>query len=164
MTNTWAIGRWVSYYCAGFGRAAPRPPNAPPPAQKPKLRQKPMTILHNDEPIDFKGRTSDSWCCVDCGMNTAPGTPPRRLMAFLFQQAGMDSEVKSCITWDSEVYTVRDSVWKKAGIAPMGGCLCIGCLERRIGRRLEPKDFPADDAFNHPDLPATERLLNRRSR
>ena len=84
-------------------------------------------------------------------------------MAFLFQQAGMDDEVKSCITWDSEVYTVRDSVWKKAGIAPMGGCLCIGCLERRIGRRLEPKDFPADDAFNHPDLPGTERLLNRRS-
>ena len=103
-------------------------------------------------------------CCIDCGMNTAPGTPPRRLMAFLFQQAGMDAEVKSCITWDSEVYTVRDSVWKKAGIAPMGGCLCIGCLERRIGRRLEPKDFPADDAFNHPDLPGTERLLNRRSR
>ena len=123
-----------------------------------------LTILHNDEPIDLKDRTTDSWCCVDCGMNTAPGTPPRRLMAFLFQQAGMDAEVKSCITWDSEVYTVRDSVWKKAGIAPMGGCLCIDCLERRIGRRLEPKDFPADDAFNHPDLPGTERLLNRRGR
>ena len=122
-----------------------------------------MTILHDDEPIDLKDRTTDSWCCVDCGMNTAPGTPPRRLMAFLFQQAGMDDEVRSRITWDSEVYTVRDSVWKKAGIAPMGGCLCIGCLERRIGRRLEPKDFPADDAFNHPDLPGTERLLNRRS-
>jgi len=125
-----------------------------------------MTILHNDDPIDLKDRkdrTSDSWCCIDCGMNTAPGTPPRRLMAFLFQQAGMDDEVRSRITWDSEVYTVRDSVWKKAGIAPMGGCLFIGCLERRIGRRLEPKDFPADDAFNHPDLPGTERLLNRRS-
>ena len=60
-----------------------------------------MTILHNDDPIDLKDRkdrTSDSWCCIDCGMNTAPGTPPRRLMAFLFQQAGMDAEVKSCIT------------------------------------------------------------------
>ena len=70
-----------------------------------------MTILHNDDPIDLrdrKDRTSDSWCCVDCGMNTAPGTPPRRLMAFLFQQAGLDDDVKSCITWDSEVYTVRD--------------------------------------------------------
>jgi len=58
----------------------------------------PMTILHDDEPIDLKDRTPDSWCCVDCGMNTAPGTPPRRLMAFVFQQAGMDAEVKSCIT------------------------------------------------------------------
>ena len=25
---------------------------------------------------------------------------------------------------------------------PYGGCLCIGCLEKRIGRKLKPKDFP----------------------
>ena len=57
---------------------------------------------------------------LDLSTTCSPGTPPRRLMAFLFQQAGMDDEVKSCVTWDSEVYTVRDSVWKKAGIAPRG--------------------------------------------
>jgi hypothetical protein len=39
------------------------------------------------------------------------------------------------------------------------GCLCIGCLEKRIGRRLKPKDF-TDHPFNQ--LPGTPRLLNRR--
>jgi hypothetical protein len=42
----------------------------------------------------------------------------------------------------------------------MGGCLCIGCLEKRLGRRLGPKDFLRHHAFMR--LPGTERLLNRR--
>src|SRR5215475_4640415 len=59
-----------------------------------------------------------------------------------------------------EIYTVGDAVWKKAGMEPMGGCLCIGCLERRLGRKLRPKDFPARDEFNI--LPGTKRLIERR--
>jgi hypothetical protein len=59
-----------------------------------------------------------------------------------------------------EVYTVRDSVWKAAAIEPMGGCLCIGCLEKRLGRRLTPKDFLRRHPFN--SLPGTERLTERR--
>jgi hypothetical protein len=58
-----------------------------------------------------------------------------------------------------EVFYVRDRVWKKAGMKPWGGCLRIGCLETRIGRRLKPKDF-TDHIFN--TLPCTPRLLNRR--
>ena len=40
------------------------------------------------------------------------------------------------------------------------GCLCIGCLEQRIGRKLMPMDFP-DHVFN-TDLPGTPRLMERR--
>jgi hypothetical protein len=40
-----------------------------------------------------------------------------------------------------------------------GGCLCIGCLEKRIGRRLIADDF-ADHPFN--SLPGTPRLMERR--
>jgi hypothetical protein len=61
---------------------------------------------------------------------------------------------------DSEVYTVRDAIWEKAGMEPFGGCLCIGCLEKRLGRRLKPKDFDWNHPFNA--LPGTPRLLNRR--
>jgi hypothetical protein len=54
-----------------------------------------MTILHNDEPIDLKHRTPDSWCCVDCGMNTAPGTPPAKADGILISTGrhGWRSEV-----------------------------------------------------------------------
>ena len=47
-----------------------------------------------------------------------------------------------------------------AGMEPYGGCLCIGCLEKRIGRVLAPRDFP-----DHPFrlLPGTKRLLERRA-
>lgn len=39
------------------------------------------------------------------------------------------------------------------------GCLCIGCLELRLGRRLVPKDFP-EHPFNR--MPGTRRLMERR--
>lgn len=61
---------------------------------------------------------------------------------------------------DAEVYTVRPAIWKRAGMEDWGGCLCIGCLEKRIGRRLKPKDFLRDHPFN--SMPGTERLLSRR--
>jgi hypothetical protein len=66
------------------------------------------------------------------------------------------------LTFDDrcEVYMVRDSVWKAARLEPMGGCVCIGCLEQRLGRRLKPKDFPRRHPFN--SLPGTERLIERR--
>ena len=62
----------------------------------------------------------------------------------------------------SEVYTVKSKIWKAAGMEPMGGCLCIGCLERRLGRMLRPKDFMPNHPFN--SFPGTERLLARRDR
>ena len=55
---------------------------------------------------------------------------------------------------------MRDAVWKAAGLEPMGGCICIECLEKRLGRRLSPKDFPRRHPFNF--LPGTERLIERR--
>jgi hypothetical protein len=29
---------------------------------------------------DLRGKTPESWCCVDCGVNTAPGHPTREEM------------------------------------------------------------------------------------
>jgi hypothetical protein len=71
-----------------------------------------------------------------------------------------DGDLPMTITNDSELYIVRDSVWKAAGMEPWGGCLCIPCLERRIGRRLKPKDFPRHP-FNDFNMPRTERLADR---
>ena len=118
-----------------------------------------MTILHNVEPpLSLKGCHSESQCCIDCGYNTNPGAPPRELAEFLMNR---DGEVPMTLTRDSEIYLVRNKVWKAAGMEPWGGCLCVGCLERRIGRRLKPKDFELDHVFNNPGLPRSDRLSDR---
>jgi len=120
--------------------------------------------------LDLKGKTPESWACVDCGINTAPGIPTRVEMERIYNTAavrmkltGEDPATTPVTTYTineyCEIYIVRDSVWKAAGLEPMGGCLCIGCLEQRIGRQLRPKDFTRH-VFNN--MPGTDRLLQRR--
>jgi hypothetical protein len=108
----------------------------------------------------------ESWDCVDCGVNTAPGFPNRvELEKALGKITGKEEGVPVHVTDKCEMYYVRDSVWKAAGMEPMGGCLCVGCLEKRLGRKLKAKDFgdnPLDDPFN--GFPGTPRLLERRRR
>jgi hypothetical protein len=73
--------------------------------------------------------------CVDCGRNTS-------------HWCGID-----------EYYMVHDAVWLQTGLAKFEGMLCIGCLERRIGRKLCRDDFT-----NYPintDGGHSERLTNR---
>ncbi len=117
-----------------------------------------------------KGLTPESWCCIDCGINTAPGLLNRVEMERAF---ALDPKAKvEGLEWSwsleqttdhhCEVYSVRSAIWKAAGMEPSGGCLCIGCLEKRLGRRLTPKDFAKGDAFNFPRSPGTPRLKERR--
>ena len=78
-----------------------------------------------------------SYICADCGTDTTPHAGPGE--------------------W--EYYMVNNAVWSLAGMD--GGFLCIGCLEARLGRRLEPGDF-TDAIGNDPELPwHTARLKSR---
>jgi hypothetical protein len=81
--------------------------------------------------FDPRCKTPESWCCVDCGAVTT-------------NLAGKDTPV-----YRPEAYTVRNTVWKAAGMKAMGGC-----LEKRLGRRLRSKDFT-----RRPFDAETERLL-----
>jgi hypothetical protein len=118
--------------------------------------------------VDLRGKVPESWRCIDCGVNTSPGNLSRveMEMAYADQDAAgalLNKESISIPFNEScEVYSVRDSVWRAAGMKPMGGCLCIGCLEKRLGRALLAKDFLRNHPFNR--LPGTARLLERRSR
>jgi hypothetical protein len=65
-----------------------------------------------------------------------------------------------------EHYMVRNALWNKVS----GGAkyLCIGCLEKRLGRELAQKDF-SDAPINNPYHPLnfgtmSDRLLNRLTR
>jgi len=56
---------------------------------------------------------------------------------------------------------VHDAVWTAAGLAKDDGYLCVGCLERRLGRQLVARDFTAA-RINNPDHPfKTPRLASR---
>jgi hypothetical protein len=112
-----------------------------------------------DKP-DLRGKGAESWACVDCGVNTNPGSLNRVEMEQAFARDWNNQGVQVTYSKSSEVYIVEPAVWKAAGMEPMGGCLCIGCLEKRLGRKLTRKDF----VRNHPlnKLPGSKRLLRRR--
>jgi hypothetical protein len=76
--------------------------------------------------------------CSDCGADTTPVTR------------------HGC-----EYYMVTADVWESAKIE-MQGILCIGCLENRLGRRLQPCDF-STAPVNDPDpIWDTPRLRDRK--
>lgn len=60
-------------------------------------------------------------------------------------------------TFQNEYYMVKDEIWP---IGENDGMLCIGCLEKRIGRNLTKEDFTG--CLVNLDLgPRSERLQNR---
>ena len=115
--------------------------------------------------LDLEGLYPDSWACVDCGVNTAPGLPIRAEVANAYAAGALKVEpgVTFHITDQCEIYTVRDSVWKAAGMAPKGGCLCIGCLEVRLGRMLVSADFTSAP-INDPSLWDTPGIRQRKGK
>jgi hypothetical protein len=90
--------------------------------------------------------------CEDCGMDTEPW-PPRR--------------------GTQEHYVVKDDVWQQAGMprgtmdpddhlaVTGGGFLCVGCIEKRLGRMLTIDDFPSRLHHLLDGCQSTPRLLSR---
>jgi hypothetical protein len=107
-----------------------------------------------------KGTMPESWSCIDCGINTAPGFSTRAELEQAFATIRNEDGVLQTIGDTSEVYMVKSTIWHAAGMEDYGGCLCIDCLEKRLGRMLTPKDFTRNHPFNN--LPGTDRLLARR--
>ena len=71
-----------------------------------------------------------------------------------------------CDTSGSEYYMVRNDVWEQAlrhNIRPVEDnvFLCIGCLEKRIGRTLTRRDFMDCPLNTMPDEARSKRLRNR---
>jgi hypothetical protein len=129
-----------------------------------------MTVKSLGFVADMRGVIPESWACIDCGINTAPGMLNRVQAERAFAADWQHRGIKQTVGELSEIYLVKPATWKGAGMEDdkelwdrtrtMGGCLCIGCLEIRIGRTLVPNDFKRNHPLN--SLPGTKRLLARR--
>jgi hypothetical protein len=65
-------------------------------------------------------------------------------------------------TFGNEYYMVRNDVWERAlGHKEDGVVLCIGCLEKRIGRTLTRWDFTDCPLNTMSDWPRSARLRSR---
>jgi hypothetical protein len=52
------------------------------------------------------------------------------------------SSCRDCERPNPEGYMVNRDLWQKAvGRRMLGGCLCVACLEKRLGHKLMPEDF-----------------------
>ena len=121
------------------------------------------------QPVDFKNSNiCESHHCIDCGVDTAPGCLNREQAEKEVNrqiQAGKKKwALPVKVDSRSEQYFVHAHVWQAAGMTSGGwdGCLRVGFLEARIGRRLNPSDF-SDHIFNI-HFPGTQRLLERQGR
>ena len=90
--------------------------------------------------------------CVDCGMET--------------ESSILTDDTVEPVPGRWEYYWVKEEVWAAAGMPhDLGGALCVGCIEARLGRRLRPRDFDFTRSENlYPDSWATPRLVSRRGR
>lgn len=62
-----------------------------------------------------------------------------------------------------EYFMVEDHIWEEH-VPEYHGILCVGCLEARMGRTLDSKDFPSHLPINKPSglfFPHSERLKAR---
>jgi hypothetical protein len=59
-----------------------------------------------------------------------------------------------------EHYFVSLDLWLMA-VGGISGMLCIGCLEHRIGRPLDARDFTSAHINNPKLYPMSDRLRNR---
>jgi hypothetical protein len=85
---------------------------------------------------------------------------------WLFQVANFDMMLcADCgVETSNEFFMLNHDVWALAvaGENQRGGLfLCVGCLERRLGRRLAPGDFLDCVLNNRTDFPRSQRLRER---
>lgn len=73
--------------------------------------------------------------------------------AFICLDCGVDTNELG------EYYMLRDTVWEQA-LPAVDGMLCIGCVEKRLGRELNGHDF-IDAPINDDHVNMSPRLLNR---
>ena len=60
---------------------------------------------------DLRGMMPESWACIDCGINTAPGCMNRKQLEQAMAADWNHQGVQQSFGKRSEVYTVKPAIW-----------------------------------------------------
>lgn len=90
--------------------------------------------------------------CMDCGTDTTPCKDPRGCPHHKRRRCKHNSP----LPW--EWYMIEDLLWAAVVGPERAGYLCIGCLERRLGRPLNRDDFSARPINLLPGRSTSDRL------
>jgi len=67
----------------------------------------------NWDPTNFDGLTPESWCCIDCGVNTAPGC---------LNRAELENAAKALgKLWETDAASVKQSINDRSEVERNGG-------------------------------------------
>jgi hypothetical protein len=103
-----------------------------------KLLRRDTNIMAEVEAALFEDDGNNELLCLDCEQDTA--------------------------SLGEFAYMVQDAVWAKAVPKDNGVVLCIGCLEKRLGRQLRGRDFKREVLLNYSArFHRSHRLLDRLS-
>ena len=93
---------------------------------------------------------------------------PRNHHARVYDGERVDIKAYACADCDinthdiGEYYVVSDKLWLSTlGLREYFKMLCVGCFERRIGRRLRPSDFKRVPPSLEPGELRSSRLQER---
>ena len=113
------------------------------------------------------GLLPESWCCVDCNVNTAPGFLNRVGMEVAIAALG-DQWGKKGVGVTERSMTTRRSTpcamrsGRKPGWRRKAAACASAVSKSGSGASSSPKDFVRDHPFNDPYYPTTPRFRDRR--
>jgi hypothetical protein len=122
-----------------------------------------LTSLAAGEYIGYDEDDPDDY---DRAMDEAPELMlTKRELAHLCADAVEDMGRLDCIWCGTdtcgESYMVHNEIWEKFGPPKVTGCVCVGCLEDRMGRQLCPADFTDVPLNTDPEYYKSDRLRDR---
>jgi hypothetical protein len=109
----------------------------------------------------FKGKTPESWCCMDCGVNTAPGHPNRKELEGLYIRSAVIKKLTGKETPSPRRRSTTDarftpfaipcgkrqawSRWAAASASAVLRSVSAGACGRRILRAIHSTRCPGPD-------------------
>jgi hypothetical protein len=119
-----------------------------------------MSILDINEKLDLKDLTPESWCCVDCGVNTSPGMPPTCAVGALDAKGWRSNVVRHL--GQRGLHSSQQRM--EAGRHGANGRLPVHWLfGAQVGAQVKAERFPARRCVQRPEYAGDGKVVGSTS-